>query len=499
MKRAKPAPRRKSESLAQLRARLREAEETLRAIREGKVDAVVVTGAQGEQIYSLSGAETIYRLAAETMAEAALAVSPAGRIIFCNPRLAEFLQVPHESLLGRPLTDFVAGEGRTALAKLMEQAKAAPVHRRMELVGAAGGSLPVQVSASPLHQPDGVGVCIVATDLTEIEEAVRNLERVRIEHEALRDSSQRLRNIFAGAAVGLAITTAEGRFAEVNPTFCSIVGYDADELRQLSYQQLVHPDDHAENARLAERLNAGAIDSFVLENRYVRKDGEPVWVRKSVSQVRDLDGTVQGHIAFVEDISEKKQAEQALRASEERLQAVLSGMTDCYYTLDREWRFVDMNPTAEKYFDRPREEVLGRCIWDLYPNAASGLISAEYRRAMAEGKPVHFETGSVLGARFWDIHAYPGPEGLAVYLTDITERKRAEEENERQLAELVRWQAVMLDREDRVMELKREVNELLRRVGDTARYPSQAGEAKTRSKEDAGTRRRGEPKTGDED
>jgi PAS domain S-box-containing protein len=413
-------------SASSLRARLREAEEALRAIREGEVDAVVVKGAKGEQVYTLSGAETIYRQAVQTMAEAAMAASADGRIIFCNERLAEFLQEPCESLLGRRLVELVPQEERAGLRELIEQAKSGPVRGRIELTGAAGRVLPVRVSASPLHQPEGTAVCIVATDLTEVEDGVKKLERVRLEHDALRDSFQRLRNVLAGAAVGLAITTPDGRFADVNRAFCRIVGYRANELRKLTYPQLVHPDDRAENSRLAERLEKGGIDSFVVENRYVRRDGQPVWVRKSISQVRDRSGAVQGHIAFVEDISEQKQAQQALRESEGRLQAVLSGMTDCYYVLDRDWRFVDMNQTAEKYFDRPRAKVLGQSIWELYPAAAGGEIGAAYRRAMAEGKPVHFETNSVVSDRFWGIHAYPAPEGLAVYLTDITQRKRAE-------------------------------------------------------------------------
>jgi PAS domain S-box-containing protein len=543
-----PAPRL---PYSELRARLQEAEETLRAIREGEVDAVVVSGAKGERVYSLSGAETIYRQAAETMAEAVLAVSPEGRIVFCNPRLTEFLRVPQGSLLGRPLVDFVPVEDRVQLAQMVEQAKARPVRRRLVLA-VDGRALPVRVSASPLSQPDGIGVCIVATDLTEVEETVRNLERLRNEHEALGESVQRLRGVLVGAAVGFSITDPDGRFAEVNPAFCRIVGYGPDELRRLTYRELVYPDDSGENERQARLLEAGEIDSFVIENRYVRKDGRPVWVRKSVSQVRDLAGTVQGHVAFVEDITEqkqavealvtahrqtqdlidnttalvyacdleerfvlanaalaallrttpaqllgkrrhefmpqadadaheaadrkviaagravefeehsdlhgrsitwlstklplrdaqgriyavagivtdisaRKQAEEALRASELRLETVLAGMTDCYYTLDKEWRFSYVNPTAEKFFDRPKEKVIGQCIWELYPAVASSLTGTEYRRAMAEGKPAHFETQSALSNRYWNIHAYPGPEGLTVYLSDITERRRAEE------------------------------------------------------------------------
>ncbi len=117
----------------------------------------------------------------------------------------------------------------------------------------------------------------------------------------------------------------------------------------------------------------------------------------------------------------------ALQKSEGRLRAVLAGMTDAYYFYDREWRFVDINPRAVEYFGRSKEELLGHNVWELYPNTVGGKTWTEYHRAMDEGVPVHFETRSGVNPRFFEVHAYPEPEGLAVYLRDITERKQAEE------------------------------------------------------------------------
>lgn len=548
------------------------------------------------------------------MAEGASAVSPDGRIIFCNPRLAEFLQMSCESLLGGALADFVAVEDRVRFAELMEQAKAGPVRGRIGIVGAAGRALPVQVSASPLHQPDGTAVCIVATDLTEVEDAVRRLERVRLDHEVLRDSTQRLRDSLAGAAVGLAITTLDGRFAEVNPTFCRIVGYSADELQGLTYRQVIHPDNLAENTRLAERMEAGETDSFVAENRYIRKDGRPVWVRKSVSPVRDLSGAVQGRIAFVEDISEKKQAEQALRESEERFRSVLDNSCDVIVRLNiPKGRFEYVSPSCESLVGYTVEELMAmtgrQTLAMVHPHdlpvlrkaidrsEAEGQADAEYRQRRKDGsyvwvlnrmsvtmdgagrplyrllslrditeskraedalrrsntfnqsiidssrdcikildldgrltymsaggqrllgikdmsaylnvpyeefwkgsdrkavseamkKAKQGQSGSFQGfcptadgiPKWWDVSVSPvlgadgRPERLLAVSRDITGRKLAEEQSASQLAELTRWQAVMLDREERNMQLKREVNELLRRLGEPIRYPSQAKE-----------------------
>ena len=418
------------------------------------------------------------------MAEGASAVSHDGRIIFCNPRLAEFLQMPCESLLGRPLADLVAVEDRVRFAELMKQAKAGPVRGRIGVVGAAGRALPLQVSASPLEQPEGTAVCIMATDLSEIEDTVRKLERARIESEALRDSAQRLRNSLAGAAVGLVISTLDGRIAEANPAFCLIVGYEVDELRQRTFRQLVHPDDLAENARLIEQLHAGEIDSFVVENRYVRKDGRPVWVRKSVSHVRDLAGAVQGHVTFVEDFSEQKRADDALRESEARFRLALKNSPVSVAVQNRNlqyiWAFNQRSATPD--------QIIGHYDHEIFTAEQAARITAIKRCVLDQGieqrEQMWFDRPS--GRMYLDICWVPVRDaagivvGVASATLDMTPIKHAEDESKRQLEELHRWQAVMLDREGRNMELKREVNGLLSRLGEPIRYPSQAGEAETR-------------------
>ena len=94
--------------IEELRARLAEAEDTLRAIREGEVDAVVVSGSKGEQVFSLTGAESVYRLIVETMHGTAFTVSLDGTILFCNARFGQFLKRPPEQIVGRLLQEFLA-------------------------------------------------------------------------------------------------------------------------------------------------------------------------------------------------------------------------------------------------------------------------------------------------------------------------------------------------------------------------------------------------------
>ena len=117
--------------MEELQAQLAEAEETLRAIREGEVDAVIVSGSRGEQVFSLVGAESIYRLIVETMKEAAFTVTFDGKILFCNAQFGEFVKRPMEQILGHSLREFVDPANRSAADALLTVAQEQPVKQRL--------------------------------------------------------------------------------------------------------------------------------------------------------------------------------------------------------------------------------------------------------------------------------------------------------------------------------------------------------------------------------
>ncbi len=169
----------------ELQLRLEEAEETLRAIREGEVDAVVVSGSRGEQVFSLMGAESIYRLIVETMKEAAFTVSFNGTILFCNAQFGEFVQRPMEHIVGHALDEFVSEDYREAVLSFLASAQKQPVRQRLVFRAADGTSVPVHISANVLNQPDGLSFCIVASNLTELENSTGLIQQLRRAHAEL--------------------------------------------------------------------------------------------------------------------------------------------------------------------------------------------------------------------------------------------------------------------------------------------------------------------------
>jgi PAS domain S-box-containing protein len=113
-----------------------------------------------------------------------------------------------------------------------------------------------------------------------------------------------------------------------------------------------------------------------------------------------------------------------------QVEDILESITDAFYAVDHQWRFTYVNQQCEKYFDRSREELLGKTIWDEFPATKNSVLEEQYRRVARERTTAHFETFSPILQRWVEIHAYPRAEGIAVYFQDITSRKQAETERE---------------------------------------------------------------------
>jgi PAS domain S-box-containing protein len=121
--------------------------------------------------------------------------------------------------------------------------------------------------------------------------------------------------IYQQAATGIAITDWLGVFKECNRAYCALLGYSEEELRSVDFSSLVHPDDREANLAQIRRLQAGEISSFDIENRYIHKNGAPVWVHKVVSVLPDENGEPAHLITVVTNTTVRARAEQGLRES----------------------------------------------------------------------------------------------------------------------------------------------------------------------------------------
>jgi PAS domain S-box-containing protein len=137
--------------------------------------------------------------------------------------------------------------------------------------------------------------------------------------EALRQSEDRFRSAMENSPIGMALAAISGRWLEVNPAFCKIVGYTREEMLALDFQTLTHPDDRQAGAELVKRTLEGPATKYQREKRYVHKDGHPVWIQLNFSLIKNPDGTPRHFVSQVQDITGRRQAELSLRDFQSRL------------------------------------------------------------------------------------------------------------------------------------------------------------------------------------
>jgi PAS domain S-box-containing protein len=128
------------------------------------------------------------------------------------------------------------------------------------------------------------------------------------------------------------------------------------------------------------------------------------------------------------ELVQRRQAEESLQAINQRLSDILTSITDAFYTLDSEWRFTYLNPKAAQFLQRNQDDLIGKNLWEEFPDKVNMLFYQEYHRAVSEQVSVHFEEFYSLNNSWYEVRAYPTRDGLAVYFQDISSRKQAESE-----------------------------------------------------------------------
>jgi PAS domain S-box-containing protein len=199
-----------------------------------------------------------------------------------------------------------------------------------------------------------------------------------------RESEERFRSAFACAAVGMALTDMAGRFISANPAYCAITGYSEAELGAIAFPSITHPDDLPANMEKNRRLLAGEIPGFVIEKRYIRKDGSIIWVKNSVSLVRDDRGNPVNQLALVENITERKLAEDALRLSEARFRTFTGLSTDWYWEQDEQLRFTKITGSSGTAPYHGFQDNIGKTRWELPIHNVTLQQWEEHKRTLSE-------------------------------------------------------------------------------------------------------------------
>ena len=284
---------------------------------------------------------------------------------------------------------------------------------------------------------------------------VKISQRKRAE-EALRESEERFQNAFEYAAIGMVLVSPDSRLLKANDSLYQMLGYSQKELESMTWQDISHPDDVDTGNEQMRRMLTGEIDSCQFEKRYLHKRGHVVWALLSFSLVRDAADRPLHFISQIQDISQRKRAEEALRESEERYRSITDDVLDSSAVgiciLDTAFRVVWVNRSLERYFGIRRDEVVGKDkrhlirqrIKDTFedPEGFAGKVLATYDdNTYIENFECHVLPTGEREERWLEHWSQPTGSGLYAggrieHYTDLTERKRTEEELQKAREEL---------------------------------------------------------------
>ncbi len=270
--------------------------------------------------------------------------------------------------------------------------------------------------------------------------AAGELERLEAE-EALQKSEKRFRSYFELPLVGISITSPEKGWLEVNDRLCEILGYSREELMRMTWSQLTHPEDLPTDLESFNRVQSGQIDGYSMEKRFIRKDGRTIHADLSVRGLRKADGEIDYFVALIQDITDRKRAEEALRESEERYQRITEAITDYIYTVrvsDGHAVETTHGPGCHAVTGYQAEEFAADSfLWlGMVAMEDRPTVEEQARRILANENPTPIEhrilhkDGTVRWVRNTFVPHRDESGALVSYdglIVDITERKRTEE------------------------------------------------------------------------
>src|SRR4051812_29333907 len=303
-----------------LRTRLLEAEETLRAIRHGEVDALVVEGGRGEQIYTLKGADHSYRIFLEAMHEGAATLTADGVILYCNRRFAEMVQTPLEDVIGSSLRRFVRPADLPELAAVLREGLNGTGKRELCFQTSAE-TMPVYLTASTLPLDDGEepAICLVVTDLTERKRSERLMADEKLARQEAEAANQAKDHFLA--------TLSHELRTPLTPVLAVLSGLQEDD--RLPEDVRIHLAMMRRNVELEARL----IDDML-----------------------DLTRITRGKLTLHREIADLRQV------LEDSLQTVTKDLTDKRLRL-----VMDLDGSDHRVWgDTPR---LTQVFWNLFSNA----------------------------------------------------------------------------------------------------------------------------------
>ncbi|WP_424725032.1 PAS domain-containing sensor histidine kinase [Methanobacterium sp.] len=387
----------------ELKSRLNEAEETLQAIQNGEIDAIVTpNGFEGPQVYTLESADYLYRILVEEMSEGVATLTNDGTIFYSNAKLASMLQIPLEKMAGKKLINFIFEHDKKTYESLRDKGLKAKSSSEIRIKSTDGEIIPVYISINSLK--DLKGLYIVITDLSE----QKHHEQLKIVYnqlnnslKAAKSSENKYRSILNNLQDAYIQTDKEGKITIASPSaarmyHCNSPGqmigisiakfYKKSEDREFILEELKKHDKLENN-----------------ESEALRKDGTCFYASQNAKYHYNDKGQIMGTETLVRDITDNKLAHEALKRSKLQFQVLIQNLNIGVVLVDDKGMLAVVNPTFMRMFGLDSDlDILNInnqdwSLWKVYDEDNKQLNFDEHpvMKVAITGKPVKNQLISV--------------------------------------------------------------------------------------------------------
>ncbi len=372
-------------------------------------------------------AEEAYRTLVDNSLQG-LTIHQQGRSVFANAAAAQ--------ITGYTVDELLALSPAEAAATIHPDDRDMVMQRARERQ--AGTTVPQHYTFRILHKDGSVrwleafAIRVIYQGQPAAQMAYIDITERKQAEDALRASEARLKAIFDNAAIGIGLTDTSGKLVALNAHGARQLGYTPEELAHTSNLQLTHPDDQATTREHIRRLLRGEIDGYRIEKRFLPKDGRLFWADLSVTPVRNPAGQIEYLLGIVVDITERKQAEEALR----QYRHIVSASLDSLSLVDRQYSYRVVNNAYLRRTTRSYRDIVGHSVAEVMgADTFAHLLKAKLDRCL-DGETVHYCAWFDYvdeGRKFMDVTYTPYRDdqdriqGVVVSARDITHLKQAEE------------------------------------------------------------------------
>ncbi|MBX3507345.1 MAG: PAS domain S-box protein [Parvibaculum sp.] len=328
---------------------------------------------------------------------------------------------PDEVTTWTDASSYFAGESAQRIARAMETCigEGVPFDDEFDFQLENGGVLHLRVAGQPRLDEAG--------KIVRIEGALQDITELRQTELSLAESRRHFRELTNAMPHIVWTAKPSGEIDFVTQKFVDYSGLANEELAARKWLETIHPDDLPVATRAWQEASATG-NPYRAEFRFRRHDGEYRWHLVTAKAAYDDKGNITRWFGASADIHDRKSAEQELASLAERLSNTLESMSDAVLTIDRNWAATFMNGQAERMLRVSRDEVIGRNIWEVFPDARGSRFQKEYEAVVQTQRPARFTEYFPPLDRWFDVHAYPTQDGLALYFRDVTEARAREQQ-----------------------------------------------------------------------